>query len=497
MPIEMEFPPEQAERSRIRELELEAESLRRRVAHLEDFLEHAAEGLHMVGPDGTILWANQSELEMLGYAREEYVGKKINRFHVDQPVVDDFLTRLVRGETFHSLPARLWCRDGTIRHVVVSSSGMFRDGDFVCTRCITRDVTAERIVEEGLARLASIVESTDDAVLSKDLQGVITSWNGGAERVYGFTAAEIIGHPILKIVPPELHEEERQILRRLAAGERTDHHETVRLHKSGRRVPVSLTASPLRDRAGRIIGASNISRDISARIEGQRRKDQFLAILAHELRNPLAPVRNALALMRQPGSGEEQRARARAIAERQTEHMARLLDDLLDVSRITNGRVELRKERVALQPLVENAVDGVRHHIDAKSQELTADVRLEGVWIHADPVRVQQIVSNLLTNAAKYTDAGGHIALAGAASDGYAQIRVKDDGIGFGPEMAGRLFTLFGQADPGNPRSAGGLGIGLALVREFAERHGGSVHAHSDGPMRGAEFTVRLPCETP
>ncbi|HEX3099293.1 MAG TPA: PAS domain S-box protein [Usitatibacter sp.] len=466
-----------------------------RLAELEDFLERAAEGLHMVGPDGTILWANQAELDMLGYAREEYVGHRIQEFHVDAEVIGDFLDRLLQGETMQGRPARLWCRDGTIKHAVVSSNGLFRDGDFICSRCLTRDVSGERQAEIAQARLAAIVESCDDAIISKTLDGTITSWNAAAESMYGYTAGEIVGSSVMRIVPPELREEEEEILGRLAAGERIQHFQTVRVTKGGQRLDVSISISPVRDRDGRIIGASKIARDISAQLEAQRRKDQFLAILAHELRNPLAPVRNALAIFRQPGVSAEQRERAQQIAERQTEHMARLLDDLLDVSRITTGRVELKKRRLALKPILEHSAEAVRDIMAAKGHVLSLRLSAVDVWLDADPVRIQQIVTNLLTNAAKYTDAGGAIELSSEPAGGEVVIAVRDNGIGFLPEDRARLFTLFSQAASAGHRTAGGLGIGLALVREFVERHGGTVEAKSDGPLLGSTFTVRLPCE--
>jgi PAS domain S-box-containing protein len=485
------------EAGRVRELERELDSARQRSGELEEFLEHAAEGLHMVGPDGTILWANDAELRMLGYSRDEYVGRKIGEFHVDEETISDFLVRLLRGETLCGRAARLRCKDGSVKFVAVSSNGMFRDGEFIHTRCFTRDVTLQRQAEEAQARLAAIVESSDDAIISKTLDGTITSWNAAAERMYGYGASETIGHSVLMIVPPELHGEEEAFLDRIRAGKRIEHYQTTRLAKSGRRVDVSLTISPVRDAGGRVIGASKIARDVSAQIDAQRRKDQFLAILAHELRNPLAPVRNAIRILKEPAVTDEQRQRAQQIAERQTEHMARLLDDLLDVSRITTGRVELRKARLELGATVAQSVEAVKPQLDAKGHVLEVRLAPGPLWLDGDPVRLQQIVANLLVNAGKYTDPGGRIVLAARRDGDRAVISVKDNGIGFAPEMAPRLFTLFAQAEEAANRDPGGLGIGLALVREFVERHGGTVHAHSAGPLLGSEFTVQLPCEAP
>jgi signal transduction histidine kinase len=256
---------------------------------------------------------------------------------------------------------------------------------------------------------------------------------------------------------------------------------------------VSLTVSPVRDSQGRIIGASKIARDITAQREAQREKDRFLAILAHELRNPLAPIRNAIMLFGQPGIGDQGRDRAREIAERQVAHMAQLLDDLLDVARISTGRVELKTVDMPLRPTIAHAVEAVRPMMQQRRHELTAQLPDEEIWVHADQVRILQIVSNLLTNSAKYTDPGGHIHIRLSRDDGHALIEVSDDGIGFDPATAQRLFKLFSQASDASARSDGGLGIGLALVREFVERHHGTVTATSKGAGQGSRFRVRLP----
>ncbi|HSN20456.1 MAG TPA: PAS domain S-box protein, partial [Usitatibacter sp.] len=544
------------------------------------------------------------------------------------------------------------------------------------------DVTHRHEPDRARAYMAAIVESSEDAVISKTLDGVITSWNPAASRLYGYRAAEIVGKPITTLIPPELHEEELQILARVRSGQRVDHFETVRVAKDGRRIPVSLMVSPVRDAGGRIIGISKIARDLSAvqkanrelqalrdqlageleamrhlqqissrlisrddkledllleildaglRITGRtrgvvqlhepatgtlrmvaargfdaafcegfrevhaseglpsaaamrtgervivediaadvalrssprgrallaagvravqctplrsrdgrligtfvthspwpsrpgerelrlldilsrtaadlierataqaalkdadRRKDEFLAILAHELRNPLAPVRYAVSIARDPASTDEARRRAQAVIERQVSHMARLLDDLLDISRIARGTVSLRKERMELGACIAAAIEAARPLIDPKGHRLSTRLPADPLVLDADPVRVTQVLTNLVTNAAKYTDPGGSIEVEARREGSEAVIVVRDTGIGIPAELRPRLFTLFSQAGSALERSEGGLGIGLALVRGFVDLHGGSVEAHSEGPGRGSRFVVRLP----
>jgi PAS domain S-box-containing protein len=544
----------------------------------------------------------------------------------------------------------------------------------------------ERVNTLERARLAAVVDSSHDAIVSKTLEGYIQTWNAAAERLFGYSAEEVVGRPITIIIPNELQAEEAQILARLRRGECVDHFETVRITKAGRRVPVSLTVSPVRNAEGKIIGASKIARDISdrhraermlrqtqaqlaahadgleklnectARLwschtlqagleevlsavvdlmgaqkgnmqlldetatvlrivahrgfdldflefygavttadesscgralragqriivedieadeayrgareiaraagyravvstpligpdgtpfgmlsthfeavhqpsaqqlrlldlfvrhacdfirrckmeqalrlreeslrDGDRRKDEFLALLAHELRNPLAPVRYALATIRKPGLTLEQRTRANEIIERQVVHMSRLLDDLLDVSRITRGAIELKKTRTELAPVIQAAVDAARPLIDARQHSLLLDLPEQPIHLEADPVRLTQAFSNLLINAAKYTNAKGQIQVRVIMDGKDVVVSIKDNGIGISAELMPRLFTLFTQARPARERSEGGLGVGLALVRGLVTLHGGHVHARSDGANQGSEFTVHLP----
>ena len=230
--------------------------------------------------------------------------------------------------------------------------------------------------------------------------------------------------------------------------------------------------------------------------EADRRKDEFLATLAHELRNPLAPIRNALEILRMPRTAAETFERARSMLERQVHHVVRLVDDLLDVSRVMGGKIELRREPVELASALARAVETVQPLIDAQQHTLHISLPSESMLLDADAVRLSQVVSNLLTNAAKYTDPGGHIWLTAVREQHTAVVRVRDNGIGLEPAMLNRIFELFVQVDHATNRSQGGLGIGLTLAKNLVEMHNGSIEAHSAGIGRGAEFVVKLPLLT-
>jgi PAS domain S-box-containing protein len=241
--------------------------------------------------------------------------------------------------------------------------------------------------------------------------------------------------------------------------------------------------------------------DITARMRMQetlhdadRRKDQFLAVLAHELRNPLASVRNAVRVMHNTLLDEADFRRCRDMIDRQADQLSRLVDDLLDISRITEGKIKLRLEVVDLRAAVDEAVAACRPLIDGLGHALEQQRPEAPVWVHGDHLRLVQVVTNLLTNAAKYQDEGGHIGLSIEPADGTALVRVQDEGIGIPPEMMSRVFDLFTQVDGSSERARGGLGIGLSLVKNLVEMHGGSVAVRSEGRGRGAEFSVRLPC---
>jgi len=353
---------------------------------------------------------------------------------------------------------------------------------------------------ESQALLAAIVASSDDAIISKDLNGVIMSWNAGAERLFGYTAGEAIGKHITMLIPRERYDEELEILSRIARGERIEHLETIRVRKDGTSFNVSLTISPITDPSGKVFGASKIARDITERKrveetlrEADRRKDEFLATLAHELRNPLAPIRNSLHILEMAGQTDPGIEYVREMMDRQVNHMVRLVDDLMEVSRITRGKIELRRERVDLMDVIRTAIDTSRPIIDRGGHDLTLAIPSEPLALEADPVRLAQVFSNLLNNAAKYTETPSEIRLTVRRQGNEAVISVRDYGIGIAPEMLTRVFEMFAQIDSSRPGSKSGLGIGLTLVENLVQMHQGTISASSEGLGKGSEFIVRLP----
>jgi PAS domain S-box-containing protein len=356
---------------------------------------------------------------------------------------------------------------------------------------------------EAQAFLGAIISSSDDAIISKSLEGVILTWNAGAERVFGYKAAETIGRPVTMLMPPERQDEEPKLLERLRRGERIEHYETVRVTKDGRLIDISLTLSPVRSADGRMIAASKVARDITERKkaeialrEADRHKDEFLATLAHELRNPLAPIRNSLHLLRMAAPSDATAQRVCEMMERQVNHLVRLVDDLMEVSRITRGLIDLRDEETDLATVLRSAIETSKPLIEAAEHQLAISIPSEPIPLRGDAVRLSQVFSNLLNNAAKYTDGQGQISLSARREGREIVVSVRDSGIGIPTSMLPAVFKMFVQADRSTNRSQGGLGIGLTLAKRLVEMHGGTITAHSAGAGQGSEFVVRLPIAT-
>src|SRR3989440_4473124 len=355
----------------------------------------------------------------------------------------------------------------------------------------------------ALARLAAIVDSSDDAIVSKGLDGVIMTWNAAAERMFGFTASEAIGRHITLIIPPERRSEADDVLARIGRGEIVDHFETVRQTKDGRRLNISLSVSPIRNSTGTIVGASKIARDITDRKHAEverallleeaqaanRAKDDFLAMFGHELRTPLAAIAGAASVLELARTLDDTR-RARDVVKRQVLHLKRLVDDLLDAARVRAGKIVLNRHPLKLSNVVEHAL-AVLSAAPSAGPPRPATQLDDGV-VDADPLRMEQIVLNLVTNAMKYTPAGRTIRVRTSAEGDDAVLHVADEGVGIAGDMLPKIFGLFVQGERTLDRAQGGLGIGLTLVRTLTELHGGTVTADSPGPGLGSVFTVRL-----
>jgi PAS domain S-box-containing protein len=364
---------------------------------------------------------------------------------------------------------------------------------------------AELSEQAQAERLRVTLASIGDAVITTDARGLVTYLNGIAESLTGWNNKDASGKP-LETIFQIINEQSRQtvenpVQRALREGRVVGlANHTVLVARNGIERPIDDSAAPILDKSGAIVGVVMIFRDVTERRraeqvlkEADQRKDEFLATLAHELRNPLAPIRNALELIRIAGDDPQAVCQARGTMERQLAQMIRLVDDLLDVSRITRGTIELRKERVDVTSIVKNAVETSQPLFDQVGQRLRVNLPDEPIYIDADPLRMSQVFANLLNNAAKYTEPKGRIELTVKCDGTQVAVSVKDNGIGIPKANLDEIFDMFAQVDRRLERANGGLGIGLTIVKSLVEMHGGTVEVQSEGHGRGSEFIVRQP----
>jgi PAS domain S-box-containing protein len=481
--------------------------LRRSEEELSEFFENATVGLHWVGPDGTILKVNRSELQLLGYSREEYLGHHIAEFHRDQAAIRDILAKLSAGEKLSEYPARMRCKDGSVKDVLIDSSVRWDEGRFVHTRCFTRDITERRRAEIALAdarsRLDSALEAGAIATWSWDIPDDRLIADGKLTELFNLSRPEADVRQLSDVLRA-IHPEDRSRIaaaleRSVSDGEPYEaDYRTTQADGSVRWVTARGRVE--RDARGRPTRILGVLVDITERKqleealrEADRRKDEFLATLAHELRNPLAPLRNSLEILKLSRVDAATVQQTRGMMERQVHHLVRLVDDLLDVSRVMRGKITLRKEPLELANVLARALETVQPLIEVQGHRLELSLSNESLPVDGDPVRLAQVIGNLLTNSAKYSEANGHIRVSARRAGTDVVLRVQDDGIGIAPDMLPHIFELFVQADHSSTKAQGGLGIGLTLARNLVQMHGGRIEAHSAGLGQGAEFTVRLP----
>ena len=673
------------------ELEMQNEELRQTQLALEesrdryiDLYENAPVGYVTLGVDGAIVEANHRALSLFGAPATRIKGQRLIDLVApgDRPRLQQHFNKLIGSAGEQHLELRLYTPRREPIYVATRMALVTDPSVGAQVRVGLIDITA-RVRSEGEAmRLAAVVASSEDAIISRDLDGRVTSWNDSAARLFGRSAKQMFGRTMDELVPPDRKAEEAELLQRLRRGEKVSHHETERLNAAGVPVPIAISLSPISGSDSSLAGSSLIARDISERqrvdsalrqrlrqlgvlsqagqalILGEsaapatrselfqrvgaavgsdlvlhytvsegadaparlvlesshgfsdeqlaalraervadslagmiarqlrplvlndlhgsalaetkllreagvrwlagfpliaqghlhgvamfastlhdrlhegdlqvvqtvcdqvsamlerarlidelhenerslkradRAKDDFIATLAHELRNPLAPIRNAVGIMRHhhgERADAQQLAWCRDIIERQVVQMTRLLEDLLDVSRVTRNKIELRRERVDLRQAIEQAIEATRPLIESREQRLALELPAEPIMLYGDLTRLTQVFSNLLNNAAKYTDLGGTITLSVTPREGRVRIGVRDTGIGIEAQHLPRVFDMFAQLAPALERAGGGLGIGLALTRGLVELHGGSIDAYSAGIGHGSEFVVNLP----
>jgi PAS domain S-box-containing protein len=495
------------ERKRVEGALQEAHTLRQTIT------DNATIGIFMADGQNCCTFMNPAAEAMVGYTFAEIAGRGLHEvIHHHRPDGRPFpISECAIGQSVLQLRALrrhedvLVRRDGTFFPVLCNASPITKDGVLTDVILEVRDITEEKRAAEALRRREAEFRQLADAmpqiVWTARADGYLDYYN---ERWYEFTGFPR-GQGGDASWEPILHPDDRPLCRDVWYNAvRTGQPYQIEYRFQDRRTGDFRwflgRALPVQDEAGQVVRWFGTCTDINdqkqaeeALKEANRRKDEFLAMLAHELRNPLTPIRTGLHILRMKQANGATIDQVQEMMEQQVHHLTRLVDDLLDVSRITRGKIALRKETVDLAAGVGHAVETVRPLLDSQHHRLTVALPPEAVHLEADPTRLEQILVNLLNNAAKYTRPGGHVSLTGERGDGTVVIRVRDTGVGMAADLLPKVFDLFTQADRTLDRSQGGLGIGLTLVHRLVQLHGGSVEAHSEGPGQGSEFVVRLP----
>lgn len=354
-------------------------------------------------------------------------------------------------------------------------------------------MNSEKSVEAAQAQLAAIVATSDDAIISKTLDGIITSWNKSAERIFGWKADEAVGKHITIIIPHELLDEETTIISKIRRGEHIDHYQTVRMTKDGRRIYVSLTISSIKNREGEIIGASKIARDVTEKVEMEQRKDDFLNMVSHELKTPLTSMKMYLELLKKQTAKVSEKNSLYLIDKitNQTDKLQEIVMDLMDVSAIETGKLQLREEEFNLQDIIVETIETVQPITTKHTILFNGDVLIK---VTADRYRLYQVLTNLLTNAIKYSPDGGDIIVSLRKKSKEIILSVQDQGIGISPHQEEKIFQKLYQVPGKKEKTFPGLGMGLYISKEIIKRHNGKIWVESN-EGKGSTFYVSLPSD--
>jgi len=464
--------------------------------------------------EGIMDWNKGCE-QLYGYDRAEAIGKNgqdLLKTEFPLSPTNEYPDTLKQTGQWSGVLRHL-ARDGSEVWVESRQQVIESDGKQLVLET-NRDITEQLRAEESRLRLAAIVASSNDAIIAKTLEGIITNWNDGARRIFGYTEDEVVGKSVSILIPEDRHDEEPAIIERLKRGERVDHYQTVRVRKDGPKINISLTIAPIRNSLGQIIGASKIARDITEhkRLQEERErlpeqeqsarehaemanrvKDEFVATVSHELRTPLNAILGwSSMLLGDKLKGADVRRGLETI-ERNARLQAQLIEDILDVSRSISGKLRLDIKPVELISVIRAAVDAVRPAAEAKDIQLQLLLDPAADHVQADAIRMQQIIWNLLANAIKFTPSGGFVQVRLDRVESRAQVTVTDTGEGISAEFLPYIFNRFQQGDGTITRRHGGLGLGLAIARHLVEMHGGTIEAASEGLDKGSTFTVGIP----
>lgn len=473
-----------------------------------------------VTPEGIVSVWNRGAEDLFGYTEQEIVGKPLSILTPDEHAAseNEILQKLRHTDAQHQVETQRVHKDGRTVDVYLTYSAVRDQQGQIYGILVIADNVAENKRIEKAERdqlfLSAIISSAEDAIVSKDLNGIVTSWNKAAEDLFGYTSEEMVGQPISLLIPFDHPDEEPQILARIRRGERIAHYETQRIRKGGEVIDVSLTVSPIRDATGRIIGASKIARNITDQKraaarerealhqahqarkqaeEASRTKDEFLATISHELRTPMTAIVGWSRLLLSGQLRADLQQRALETIDRNARSQAQLIEDLLDVSRIVSGKLRVDLKPVDLGSVVLAAVEAIRPSAEARRIRIQTLFEADLAPILGDAERLQQVVWNLLSNAVRFTNPLGAVQIELSRADSQVELRVRDNGVGIKQEFLPHIFERFTQADSSIRRSQGGLGMGLSIVKSLVELHGGVVSAYSEGENKGALFTIRLP----
>ena len=454
--------------------------------------------------DGTIISWNEAAERMFGYTAYEAVNNNISIIIPEELYEEEkeIISKVKNGERIKHYETIRKTKDGNRISIALTVSPINdSNGNIIGISKIARDISGQNIAEEKQATLAAIVNSSDDAIISKTLFGIITSWNHAASKMFGYTEAEVIGKHISIIIPPDRMDEETMIIGNIRSGKKIQHFETVRVAKDGRKVNISLTVSPIRNKEGKIIGASKIARDITERIELEKQrllyteklhqlntyKDEFMAMASHELKTPLTIIKATLGILLLKMQEDDNSPFVQKTL-KQVDKLDKLISDLLDISKIQSGNLELKLADFDMNILLKEIIGNI---------QLTTPIRIilkennGQVSAYGDMERIGLVITNLLGNAIKYSPGSKEIVVDAFRADDAIIVSVKDNGIGIPQEDITNIFSRFYRVS-GLSSTFSGSGIGLYISSEIISRHGGKIWAESE-LNKGSTFYFSIP----